>query len=188
MPALLLCLLLPPPKPLLLFYLTLVPSRKPSLSLVHDEIHTTMVEIQSLHLLSNHISHGHTRITAIYRTAFQTTPSHQVLTPHPSQTIRLAWYKVVAQGSCVLQTSEVCLVTGRRKDRSRIRIDISLTGELRSLNDLARKAKADYIIHTGDFGFYDNRSLERIAEKYDNRQICCQELANLLPFVGLSNM
>jgi hypothetical protein len=33
------------------------------------------------------------------------------------------------------------------------------------LNDLAKKAGADYIIHTGDFGFYDDSSLERIAEK-----------------------
>jgi hypothetical protein len=39
------------------------------------------------------------------------------------------------------------------------------TGNLRSLNDLAKSARADYIIHTGDFGFYDETSLERIAEK-----------------------
>ncbi|KAK4637236.1 uncharacterized protein CLAFUR5_00445 [Fulvia fulva] len=38
-------------------------------------------------------------------------------------------------------------------------------GNLRQLNELARNAKADYIIHTGDFGFYDDQSLERIAEK-----------------------
>ncbi|KAF4978689.1 hypothetical protein FDECE_18175, partial [Fusarium decemcellulare] len=38
-------------------------------------------------------------------------------------------------------------------------------GNLRSLNDLAKQARADHIIHTGDFGFYDNTSLERIAEK-----------------------
>ncbi|KIW25237.1 uncharacterized protein PV07_08432 [Cladophialophora immunda] len=38
-------------------------------------------------------------------------------------------------------------------------------GNLRSLNELAKTAKADYILHTGDFGFYDNTSLERIAEK-----------------------
>jgi len=38
-------------------------------------------------------------------------------------------------------------------------------GSLRQLNELARNAKADYIIHTGDFGFYDDASLERIAEK-----------------------
>ncbi|KAI5283909.1 hypothetical protein KEM52_003180, partial [Ascosphaera acerosa] len=36
---------------------------------------------------------------------------------------------------------------------------------LRSLNELAAQARADHIIHTGDFGFYDNSSLERIAEK-----------------------
>lgn len=44
-------------------------------------------------------------------------------------------------------------------------IDDGFTGNLRSLNDLARSARADYIIHTGDFGFYDETSLERIAEK-----------------------
>ncbi|KAI1005238.1 Uncharacterized protein K3495_g2980 [Podosphaera aphanis] len=38
-------------------------------------------------------------------------------------------------------------------------------GNLRSLNDLAKQARADHIIHTGDFGFYDGTSLERIAEK-----------------------
>lgn len=45
-----------------------------------------------------------------------------------------------------------CLLTG-------------LQGNLRQLNELARNSKADYIIHTGDFGFYDHASLERIAEK-----------------------
>jgi hypothetical protein len=43
--------------------------------------------------------------------------------------------------------------------------DSGYTGNLRSLNDLAKSARADYIIHTGDFGFYDETSLERIAEK-----------------------
>ncbi|KAK0641277.1 hypothetical protein B0T16DRAFT_379955 [Cercophora newfieldiana] len=38
-------------------------------------------------------------------------------------------------------------------------------GNLRSLNELAKSARADYIIHTGDFGFYDDSSLDRIAEK-----------------------
>ncbi|KAF2966426.1 hypothetical protein GQX73_g7157 [Xylaria multiplex] len=38
-------------------------------------------------------------------------------------------------------------------------------GNLGSLNDLARQARADHIIHTGDFGFYDETSLDRIAEK-----------------------
>ena len=41
-------------------------------------------------------------------------------------------------------------------------------GNLRSLNELARLAKADFILHTGDFGFYDDSSLERIADKYDH--------------------
>ncbi|RMZ91546.1 hypothetical protein DV736_g1201, partial [Chaetothyriales sp. CBS 134916] len=38
-------------------------------------------------------------------------------------------------------------------------------GNLRSLNELAKTAHADYILHTGDFGFYDDSSLDRIAEK-----------------------
>lgn len=38
-------------------------------------------------------------------------------------------------------------------------------GNLQSLNHLAADARANYIIHTGDFGFYDDRSLDRIAEK-----------------------
>lgn len=38
-------------------------------------------------------------------------------------------------------------------------------GNLKSLNDLAQQAKANYIIHTGDFGFYDEDSLKRIADK-----------------------
>jgi len=40
-----------------------------------------------------------------------------------------------------------------------------LLGNLRSLNELAKQARADHIIHTGDFGFYDDTSLERIADK-----------------------
>ena len=39
------------------------------------------------------------------------------------------------------------------------------TGNLQSLNQLAADARANYIIHTGDFGFYDDKSLDRIAEK-----------------------
>ncbi|KAF2192852.1 hypothetical protein K469DRAFT_729948 [Zopfia rhizophila CBS 207.26] len=38
-------------------------------------------------------------------------------------------------------------------------------GNLQSLNQLAADARANYIVHTGDFGFYDDRSLDRIAEK-----------------------
>lgn len=45
-------------------------------------------------------------------------------------------------------------------------------GNLQSLNQLAADARANYIIHTGDFGFYDDRSLDRIAEKYVLTQIC----------------
>ena len=47
-----------------------------------------------------------------------------------------------------------------------------LVGNLKSLNDLAKQARADHIIHTGDFGFYDDTSLDRIADKYVFS--CCQ--------------
>ena len=47
--------------------------------------------------------------------------------------------------------------------------DHEITGNLKSLNELAKQARADYIIHTGDFGFYDESSLDRIAEKYVTR-------------------
>jgi hypothetical protein len=50
-------------------------------------------------------------------------------------------------------------LTGLQKTNSR-------PGNLQSLNQLAADARANYIIHTGDFGFYDDRSLDRIAEKY----------------------
>ena len=41
----------------------------------------------------------------------------------------------------------------------------TIAGNLKSLNDLAQQARANYIIHTGDFGFYDEDSLKRIADK-----------------------
>ena len=44
-------------------------------------------------------------------------------------------------------------------------------GNLKSLNDLAKQARADHIIHTGDFGFYDDSSLDRIADKYDESSV-----------------
>lgn len=49
-------------------------------------------------------------------------------------------------------------------------------GNLRSLNELAKKANADHILHTGDFGFYDDSSLERIADKSvfpSSSKTCC---------------
>lgn len=48
-------------------------------------------------------------------------------------------------------------------------------GNLQSLNQLAADARANYIIHTGDFGFYDDRSLDRIADKYVQARMTCNE-------------
>jgi len=51
------------------------------------------------------------------------------------------------------------------KQGARILCIADVRGHLRSLNDLAKQANADHIIHTGDFGFYDASSLDRIADK-----------------------
>ncbi|RPA81501.1 hypothetical protein BJ508DRAFT_112681 [Ascobolus immersus RN42] len=51
------------------------------------------------------------------------------------------------------------------KQGVRILCIADVRGNLRSLNTLAKQANADHIIHTGDFGFYDSSSLERIADK-----------------------
>ena len=51
------------------------------------------------------------------------------------------------------------------KQGARILCIADVRGSLRSLNELAKQANADHIIHTGDFGFYDSSSLDRIAEK-----------------------
>lgn len=48
---------------------------------------------------------------------------------------------------------------------TRILCVADVRGNLKSLNDLAKQARADHIIHTGDFGFYDESSLDRIADK-----------------------
>ncbi|KAJ6155297.1 hypothetical protein N7470_005863 [Penicillium chermesinum] len=48
---------------------------------------------------------------------------------------------------------------------TRILCIADVRGNLKSLNELAKQARADHIIHTGDFGFYDDTSLERIADK-----------------------
>lgn len=63
-----------------------------------------------------------------------------------------------------------CLFEGKWREMERCRIGLtcyplSYSGNLRSLNELAKQARADHIIHTGDFGFYDDTSLERIADK-----------------------
>ncbi|KAJ7672117.1 hypothetical protein B0H17DRAFT_1084501 [Mycena rosella] len=40
-----------------------------------------------------------------------------------------------------------------------------IRGRLSALNDLAREANADAIIHTGDFGFFETNSLDRINDR-----------------------
>jgi len=60
----------------------------------------------------------------------------------------------------------MCEVRWNRSSAVKVNNEADLwTGNLRSLNELAKQARADHIIHTGDFGFYDSTSLDRIADK-----------------------
>ncbi|KAI8340764.1 hypothetical protein BC941DRAFT_418127 [Chlamydoabsidia padenii] len=56
--------------------------------------------------------------------------------------------------------SEILTVDGKR-----ILCTADIKGCLSQLNQLARDAKAHCIIHTGDFGFYERSSLERISDR-----------------------
>lgn len=40
-----------------------------------------------------------------------------------------------------------------------------IIGKLSLINAMAKKMNAQYVIHTGDFGFYDDESLDRMNEK-----------------------
>ena len=40
-----------------------------------------------------------------------------------------------------------------------------IVGKLSLINAMAKKMNAQYVIHTGDFGFYDDESLDRMNEK-----------------------
>ncbi|RCH79808.1 hypothetical protein CU097_001552, partial [Rhizopus azygosporus] len=48
---------------------------------------------------------------------------------------------------------------------ARILCTADVRGNISELNKLAKEHGADYIIHTGDFGFYDRSSLDRIGER-----------------------
>jgi hypothetical protein len=55
---------------------------------------------------------------------------------------------------------------------------------------MAKRLNAQYVIHTGDFGFYDDDSLERMNEKYAPIHPTEESpfpLADLIFFVGHSN-
>ncbi len=73
-------------------------------------------------------------------------------------------YRVVEHAFCALLMFEVYYI--RSSQTPNLSCPDLKTGNLKSLNDLAQQAKANYIIHTGDFGFYDEDSLQRIADKY----------------------
>ena len=73
--------------------------------------------------------------------------------------------RVIQQGSVRV----LCIADVRgRRDTSHTVLGLRTDAiqNLQSLNQLAADARANYIIHTGDFGFYDDRSLDRIADKY----------------------
>lgn len=72
-------------------------------------------------------------------------------------------YRVEEYAFCVLLMFEVHFI-GSLHTTKHVWYDPNI-GNLKSLNDLAQQARANYIIHTGDFGFYDEESLQRIADK-----------------------
>ena len=74
-------------------------------------------------------------------------------------------YRVEEYEFCALLMSEVHRSSSPHESKT-FRSDLNI-GNLKSLNDLAQQAKANYIVHTGDFGFYDEDSLQRIADKYE---------------------
>jgi hypothetical protein len=78
----------------------------------------------------------------------------------PYSQIMAESYKLVVLECFVLRMCEV-----RQFEHAVNKSKLMLVGNLKSLNDLAKQARADHIIHTGDFGFYDETSLDRIAEK-----------------------
>ncbi|KTW26944.1 hypothetical protein T552_02433 [Pneumocystis carinii B80] len=51
------------------------------------------------------------------------------------------------------------------EDCTRILCVADIRGNISFFNELCKKTNAQYIIHTGDFGFYDNTSLDRINER-----------------------
>ena len=38
-------------------------------------------------------------------------------------------------------------------------------GNIESINELALKSRADFVIHAGDVGFYDQKSVSRISPR-----------------------
>lgn len=52
-----------------------------------------------------------------------------------------------------------------KADNARILCVADIRGQLSSLNQLASQYDATHILHTGDFGFYDSTSLERMTDK-----------------------
>ncbi|ODV95942.1 hypothetical protein PACTADRAFT_16123 [Pachysolen tannophilus NRRL Y-2460] len=52
------------------------------------------------------------------------------------------------------------------KNGLKILLIAEIRGELSKLNDLAKQYGSDIIIHTGNFGFFDENSIDRIHESY----------------------
>ncbi|CCG81572.1 Ser/Thr protein phosphatase family protein [Taphrina deformans PYCC 5710] len=52
-----------------------------------------------------------------------------------------------------------------RGENARILCVADIRGQLSSLNQLAQQHEATHILHTGDFGFYDTSSLDRLTDK-----------------------
>lgn len=65
-------------------------------------------------------------------------------------------------GNIITSTEPHILVT---ENCTRILCVADIRGNISFLNELCKKANAQYIIHTGDFGFHDNSSLDKMNER-----------------------
>lgn len=83
------------------------------------------------------------------------TPGAQALLPNNGRVIQSGPTRIL----CVADVRGVLDIQPSRAPLTHF------AGNLRSLNVLAKQARADCILHTGDFGFYDDTSLDRIADK-----------------------
>ena len=69
----------------------------------------------------------------------------------------------------------------------RIACVADVRGNISMFNQIADETDAQAIIHTGDFGFYERSSFERISDRYVSlisnvRAFCADRVASLSPF------
>ncbi|QSL66256.1 hypothetical protein MERGE_000632 [Pneumocystis wakefieldiae] len=75
------------------------------------------------------------------------------------------FFNVVNKPRQIRQKTDMESLQKPNENCTRILCVADIRGNISFLNELCKKSNAQYIIHTGDFGFYDNTSLDRINER-----------------------